>query len=197
MDWISALALALAGAILTLFVQAVWKWITGPNLNVICSDHEAGCFALTPAFYHNATGQTIATSQQNYLRIKVKNSGYAYAKGVSVCVTEIGFRPKNGTWEPFDEEVLDLKAAITGMIRFDLPARGHRFVDLAHCSKVANNSAPTFGFDFLQHPQRYANLNRVGTYRVKTFVSAENSGSRIKTIQWEWDGTLSGLVVVD
>jgi hypothetical protein len=188
-DWFLVLSGGLAGALFSHFIG----WWRRPRLKLSFQSDVAGCAVDTPAYGEDEGGQTIEVDQR-YLRLKVENRGRTSARGVNVCVTKIEFySPAEDTFL-FDEEVLDLPVALYGRNVFDLPRRGHRFMDVF--AVEANAAGLGWRFGFVAPPLRlYRRAYGPGHYFVTVFASANNARSVVRRFQWYWDGTHRGAMV--
>jgi hypothetical protein len=200
--WITGLTGGLAGALLTLFGQALWRWWNRPILEIVFRD-EPGCIVpvegwlldkstLTPL--KNSLGNT-RRGKFRYLRLKIENRGKTFAKNVSVCVTQITYRAAGTGEQTFEEEVFELGLAPTAGNRFvfNLAAGGHRFVDFVHTLLDDENNLELV-FDFGEGAHRLASLNLgSGNYVVKVFASAENAESITRDLHWSYGKTIDSL----
>lgn len=182
-SWITAFTGGLAGALLTFTFQWLLAVYRRPRLQVIFDQSEPGCAV------------DAVPDLQRYLRLKVRNVGRTTAHQVGLSITSIIYEAPDGTRTPFNEEVLDLKAGMTGDQLFNLPPEAHRFADLA-LSFLADQMAQ-HSFDFVRHPRRLEGFaQRVGRYKADVFVSANDAAPRRLTVEWEWDGSIAGLNIV-
>lgn len=186
--WLTALTGGLAGALITLGLQALGRYWNRPILKIVFQNDEPGCAVTTPGVYKDPQGN-LHTVQQKYLRLKITNQGNTFAKNTSVCVTEINYGAV-----AFAEEVFDLKLAQTGnQAIFNLAPKGHRFVDLVHATQESGGPV-TLGFDFVTGAIRLALLPfGSGQYEMKVFATAENAKSVSGGFNWSWDDTLNSL----
>jgi hypothetical protein len=144
----------------------------------------------------DASGNPVVLKQV-YLRLRIENRGKTFAKNTSVCVTKIDYHRQGAPRASFEEEVLDLKLALTGnRAVFNLASGGHRFVDLIHTSQAPGQAAVVLAFDFMEQPSRLdlVGFDR-GKYKLKVFATAENAKSQSEEVEFSWDGTLDGLTV--
>ena len=180
--FVSALTGGLAGSALTLLIQSLHRWWRRPILRIVCSSETPGCLVRTPAL--TPTG---GNAEQNYLRLRIENSGRSFAKNTSVCVTSLTFSTSGSGHTTFEAEVFDLRSSLSGDIAvFNLASGGHRFVDLFHVVQVAGQPVG-FAFDFALSPIRLAQLGfGPGRYSAQAFVSAENAASTSRVIGWSW-----------
>jgi hypothetical protein len=133
-DWVTALFGGLAGSVLTLLAQSGKNLWTKPKLEIIFSKHAPGCRVDT-----NLAGGL--ENVQCYLRLKILNRGRTTAQNVSVSVVSLKFRQSDGKQIRFDEEVMDLKRALSDQLEFRLVGkRAYRYVDLTHTMRVTGNS---------------------------------------------------------
>lgn len=180
---VSALTGGLTGACVNIF----YNWLHKPKLIVRFQQGVRGCVVKT-----NFLGGEEDT--QHYLRLKISNSGRSTAMKVSACVVSIIFKASDeGSWK-FDEEVLDLKVAMTRCkIEFRLAVGAHQYVDVSHVTHTEPVD-PMLDFDFVTTPARLLKKHRgAGSYRAKVFVSGDNCESESKEISWTWDGRFEGL----
>ena len=190
-QWIAALSGGLAGAVLTQIVSAWLAWCREPQLKIIFSPEERGCIVDTNATYYGEP------SWMNFLRIHIANTGKSTAH--SVCVSSVEISYTAATLESrtnlIQEEVLDLRLAISHRATFDLPRGLHRFVDIFYVSEPLG-SGISLGWGFIQTPKRIeAYRFGAGDYSMKVIATAENAPAITKRINWKWDGTLAGLTI--
>ena len=99
---VSALTGGLAGSL----VNLTTNWWREPSLKILFQENEKGCLITT----NFVGGHELV---QRYVRLKVRNTGLSTAKDVSVCVVKLRFEEPGETPVDFDDEVLDLKVAMT------------------------------------------------------------------------------------
>jgi len=179
----------LAGAALTLIVQALIRWWTRPQIEIVFANKEPGCLVDT-----NIPGGT--KDVYRYIRIKVKNTGNSTAFGVFLCTTKLSFISTGTGSRAFRDEVFDL-GVVGKQAPFLLAPGAHRYVDLGHT--FLNEANGTTSFDYAFKDWRPARLERLGigtqsgTYKMEIFVSAENAKSVQGIAEWSWDGGFPGL----
>jgi hypothetical protein len=175
--------------LVTLVSQGLIKWWRRPILEIRFDEKEPGCLINT-----NVVGGTQPV--QCYVRLKIRNSGRTTAKDVSLCVVKLKFEASGRGTSSFEEEVLDLKLAMTTKEAvFRLANGAHRYIDLSHTQSVATGVA--FGLDFVISPVRLGILGwGAGTYRAEVVASADNAASVHRTVSWAWDGQFLGLRVI-
>jgi hypothetical protein len=200
---LTALTGGLAGAFITLGGQALIRYRNRPRPEILFSANVRGCVVNTPAWREDQQGNILndpegnpRVFQQRYLRIRIDNIGRAFAQNASVSVTRISFQSAGQDTAHFAEEVFDLKLALTkDKAIFNIPAGGHRFVDLIHSEQEGQHIKLVF--DFVVSAARLNLLGfGVGRYAMTVFVAAENCQSVTSHIRWSWDGTLNGLEIV-
>jgi hypothetical protein len=199
---IGALTGGLAGSVLTLVSQWCLRRWSQPKLEIVFQSEEPGCDVNTPAFRVDQDGNFILHEgnrievQQRYLRLKLKNSGRTFAENCSVCITKFEFRAPGQGRRVFEEEVLDLGLALTGLTVFNLAAKGHRFLDLARTHDDPSQGH-LFGVCFAQVPARLGReLYGAGSYKMEVFVAANNAKSKSYDIEWAYDGPAGGLRII-
>ena len=201
---ISALSGGLAGAILTLGGQGLIRFRNRPRPAIRFLDSVPGCVVNTPAWLMDEQDKplkdengNIRIVQQRYLRLRIENTGRMLAQNTAVCVTEIIFRAGGAGVRTFAEEVFDLKLALTrDRAIFNLPAGGHRLVDLVHTQQEPGQQVQ-LGFDFVRGSARLNTMGfGIGQYEMTVFVAAENCLSVTGRVRWSWDGTLDGLMII-
>jgi hypothetical protein len=202
--WITGLTGGLAGALLTLLGQCLWRWWNRPILEIVFRD-EPGCIVPIDGWLlDKTTGNPLKNSLGNprrgkaqYLRLKIENRGKTFAKNASVCVTQITYRAAGTGEKTFAEEVFELSLAPTAgdPMVFNLASGGHRFVDFVHTSLDDENHLELV-FDFGKGAHRLAPLNLgSGSYVVTVFASAENAKSIRREVQWSYGNTLDSLKI--
>jgi hypothetical protein len=202
---ITALTGGLAGALLTLFGQALCRWWNRPLLEIVFGNETRGCVVPVEGWIADKeTGVPIKNSNGNlrrgkmkYLRLKVENRGKTFAKNVSLCVTQITYKAAGRGESRFEEEVFELSLAPTAgnPYVFNLAAQGHRFMDLVHTSLDDQNNLELV-FDFGKGAHRLAGLNMgSGDYDAKVFASAENARSIVRNVHWSYGNTLDSLTI--
>jgi hypothetical protein len=192
----------LIGAIATLGLQAFGRFRNRPILGICFLDNEPGCAVTTPGWRTDAQGALLRDAQgnprivqQRYLRLKIVNSGETFAQNTSVCVTRITFRGAGAGAVNFEEEVFELKLALTRDRTLFLASKGHRFVDLAHTQQEAAQPVELV-IDFVNSAARLGLLGfGIGQYELNVFVAAENAQSVSGRVRWSWNGTLNGLTI--
>ncbi len=186
MDWWPILSGGLAGAVTTLGVQALQRWWAKPVLEILFAENESGCRIDSPV-----VGGTEIT--HSFLRLKIRNRGRSAAMNVSASIMSLSFEAPGRGKATYDEEVLDLKVAMTEERTFRLAGRGaHRFVDLQYTQKVGDGVA--LKMNFVWRPASLEALGfRVGTYRPEVFLSADNAASVRRTVSWSFNGQFPGL----
>jgi hypothetical protein len=189
---ITALSGGLAGAFLTQLTSAVLAWWREPQLKIIFSPEERGCIVDTAATHYGAS------SRMNFLRIHIANTGKSTAHSVCVSSVEISYTaatPESQT-NLIQEEVLDLRLAVSHRATFDLPRGLHRFVDIFYLNEP-QGSGISFGWGFIQTPKRIEAYHfGAGDYSMKVIATAENAFAITKRINWKWDGTRAGLKII-
>jgi hypothetical protein len=182
---VSALTGGLAGSL----VNLTRNWWREPILKILFQENEKGCLITT-----NFVGGNELL--QRYVRLKVRNAGRSTAKDVSICVVKLRFEAPDEDPVDFEQEVLDLKVAMTpDQITFRLAAGAHQYVDLWHTQKEHGGVA--FMTDFVATPATLAFFPRKpGIYRAEVFVSADNAPSVGYTASWSWDGQYPGLHIL-
>lgn len=187
---VTALTGGLAGSLITLGGQSLRNWWTRPILEIAFDQDEPGCLVNT-----NVVGGTQIV--QSHLRLKISNRGILAAKDVSLCVTRLSFEAPGSGVRTFEEEVMDLKLALTeNQTVFRLAGRGaHRFIDLSHTQLVT--SGVLFSIDFVIAPARLNILGLgAGTYRAEVVASADNAASVRRTVSWSFSGAFPGLHII-
>lgn len=181
--WVPLLA-GIAGALLTLCVQGlVWLW-RRPQLALSWNAH--GCEITTPT----------AGGQQRVLRLFIKNDGRTAAHNVNVSVIELSHWDLGAAAETAIavDEVLDLHLGMSDRTVFDLAPGAHHWVDLAFVDDIGRG--PSFRFGFIKEPMRLAlqGFGSQGNYSASVIATAENAKAKTLRVNWEWDGTLEGLI---
>jgi hypothetical protein len=200
---ITGLTGGLAGALLTLVGQAVWRWWDRPILEIVFRE-GSGCSVPMDGYLMDMTGVPLKDQAGNlrrgkahYLRLKIENRGKTFAKNASVCVTQITCRSAGTGAKTFAEEVFDLNLAQTAgnTLVFNLASSGHRFVDFVHSSLDDQNNLELI-FDFGKAAHRLAPLKfGSGRYDVKVFASAENAKSITRVLHWSYGKTVDSLKI--
>ena len=182
----------LAGALLTQLIALVAYLVSRPRLHLVFASTERGCVVDTPAGAGNVT-----TATQRWLKTRVENRGWTAAHQVNVSAAEISFQGRNVPPEIYTEEVLDFPLAFgEGRSTFDLAPGAHRFV----CVFLANQQlgqAATAQFAFIETPRRFQQLGigGVGAYSVWVIATAHNATAKKRRINWDWNGTVTGLLI--
>jgi len=198
---LSVLTGGLAGSVLTLLSQSFLRWWRRPILEIVFQSGEPGCDVKTHGFRVDERGKPILDGgkpievQQRCLRLKLKNGGKTFAENCSVNITEIGFKAPGQGSKVFEEEVLELRLALTGSTSFNLASGGHRFLDIAHTEDSLQGHS--FGFDAAQIPVRLGRQGfGVGTFTMKVFAAANNAASVSREVKWSYDGQAGGVRIV-
>jgi hypothetical protein len=186
------LAALFGGGLAGAFFREIAEWPRRPQLELIFAPNDRGCVVDTPAT------QGARPGRQRYLRLRVRNIGRTTAHDVTVGLTEITFHSEVGNADLFDKEVFELPLSMSQptQTRFDLPRQGHHFVDI-FCVEEFESVPIAMRFSFLRMPARLAarGYGR-GSYSLAIFASARNAPSKTGRISWQWNGTVSGLNIV-
>jgi len=190
--WDAMMTGGLAGALFTFCIPGFLRWLKRPILKVWFDDGVEGCLINTPAQ---------EGIEQCYLRLKVQNSGRSEtARDVSVCVVKLKHEAKVKGASIFEEEVLDLKLAMThDKVVFRLAQGAHRYIDLFHTQKDSAGIGSTPDFTNNEIPKRLRRAMQdwgAGTYRFEVFASAENAKSVHCVVSFFWDGQFPGLRII-
>jgi hypothetical protein len=190
--WWWALLVSLLSGFVGAGLTTWWTWARRPKLRVSFNPFDVGVLVDTPATAERVDGQgrTIEFVQRA-LRLRIENHGETTAHQVNVSMIEFCYRPRGvELWEYMADEVLELHLALAERALFDLPPKGHRWVDLAYADQCERGSRLRFGFAAAA-PNRLAlmGFGQSGLYSAAVVVTAANAEATPPTrIHWEWGG---------
>jgi hypothetical protein len=121
-----------------------------------------------------------------YLRVGIRNDGWATAKNVRILVTRLVVQTSAGARVPFNAEVLDLRFANIHEPMADIPRNSYRMVDVC---RVQHRLNLELQFLFLSMPPYFPRDLAAGTYEMTLQATAENCKPTSANVKFVWRGT--------
>jgi hypothetical protein len=171
------LFLILIGVVIGVLVKPFQDSLYTPKLKFVFKNDD-------PRFIFETIDSNL--HKYGYLRIGIRNDGWATAKNVRILVTHLVVQTSAGARIPFDSEVLDLRFASIHEPMVDIPRNSYRIVDVC---RVQHRLNLELQFLFVNTPHYFPRDLYAGNYEMTLQATAENCKPTSANVKFVWRGT--------